>query len=149
MKVKCKVNGLTKVFDCLPGEYLVDTLRKNNYLSVKRGCESSSCGVCTVLLDNKPILSCSFLTLRAEGHEILTVEGISKEAEVLSEYIGHEGADQCGFCNPGLALAVHALRLENDNPTKDEVKEYLKGNLCRCTGYQGQHIAIMDYLEEN
>jgi len=148
MKVSLKVNGQNKVFHIEPGDYLLDTLRKENYLSVKKGCDNSSCGVCTVLFDGKPIKSCTVLTAKTEGHEITTVEGIQDEAEKLSEYFGAEGADQCGFCNPGMALSVHALKEENSTPTDEEIKEYLTSNLCRCTGYQSQHKAIRNYLED-
>lgn len=148
MKVNVVVNGYKKVFEVNPGEYLLDTLRTNNYLSVKKGCDTSSCGVCTVLFDGKPVKSCSLLTAKTEGHEITTVEGIQKEAEKLSGHFGHEGADQCGYCNPSLALTVHAMKNELINPTDQDIKEYLVGNLCRCTGYQAQHIAIRSYLED-
>lgn len=149
MKIKVKVNGYNKTFDVNPDEYLLDTLRANDYLSVKKGCDNSSCGVCTVLFDGKPIPSCSLLTVKTEGHEITTVEGIQKDAERLSEYFGHQGADQCGYCNPSMALTVYALKHEIKNPTDDEIKEYLVGNLCRCTGYQSQHLAIKKYLEDD
>ncbi len=148
MKVNVKVNGQSKTFNIEPGDNLLETLRKENYLSVKNGCDNSSCGVCTVLFDGKPIKSCSLLTAKTEGHEVTTVEGIQKEADKLSDYFGAEGADQCGFCTPGLALSVRALKEENSNPSDDEIKEYLTGNLCRCTGYQAQHIAIKNYLED-
>lgn len=149
MRVNLNINNQMISTDIKPDEYLLDTLRNNHFKSVKRGCESSSCGVCTVLVDNKPVASCTLLTAKAEGHKITTVEGIQKEAEKLGEYIGHEGADQCGFCNPSLALTVYALKLENPNATNDDIKDYLIGNLCRCTGYQSQHDAIRDYLEDN
>lgn len=148
MKVNLIVNGQKRTFLIEAGDYLLDTLRKENYLSVKRGCDNSSCGVCTILFDGKPIKACSLLTAKAEGHELTTVEGIQEEAGKLSDYFGAEGADQCGFCTPGMALAVYALKLENSNPTDEEIKEYLTGNLCRCTGYQSQHIAIRNYLED-
>nr|HPJ24358.1 2Fe-2S iron-sulfur cluster-binding protein [Bacillota bacterium] len=90
--------------------------------------------------------SCSLLTARAEGHEITTVEGIQDEAEKIGRHFGDEGADQCGFCNPSLALAVYAIKKELKNPSIDEVKAYLVGNLCRCTGYIAQERAIMKYL---
>lgn len=149
MKIKCRVNGYNKTFEVKADEYLLDTLRANDYLSVKRGCDNSSCGVCTVLFDGKPVPSCSLLTVKVEGHEITTVEGIQKEAEKLSEYFGEEGADQCGYCNPSLALAVYALKHEIKNPSDTDIKEYLVGNLCRCTGYQSQNIAIKKYLEDD
>ena len=147
MKVKLRINQLEHQVDISPNEFLLDTLRNLNFLSVKRGCDTSSCGVCTVLIDNKPVQSCSLLTVKAEKSEITTVEGIYKDAEEFSTFMGHEGADQCGFCNPSLCLSVYALKQENPNPTIEEIREYLIGNLCRCTGYQAQHIAIKDYLE--
>ncbi len=149
MKINLIVNGYKKVFDVKPDEYLLETLRANNYLSVKKGCDNSSCGVCTVLLDGKPVKSCSLLTVKTEGHEVTTVEGIQDEAEKLAEHFGHEGADQCGYCNPAMAVTVHAMKTELKNPTDEDIKEYLVGNLCRCTGYQAQHIAIKSYLEDD
>ena len=148
MRVNLKINDSVYKTDVLPDEFLLDTLRKLNFLSVKRGCDTSSCGVCTILIDGKPVQSCALLTVKAENKHIVTVEGIYKDAEEFSKYMGHEGADQCGFCNPSLTLAVQALRQENPNPTMEEIREYLIGNLCRCTGYQAQHIAIKQYLED-
>jgi carbon-monoxide dehydrogenase small subunit len=149
VKVKLLINDNEYHLDVSPNEYLLDTLRKLNYVSVKRGCDTSSCGVCTILLNNQPVQSCSLLTVKADLQQITTVEGIYQEAEKFSHYMGHEGADQCGFCNPSLCLTVHALKLENPNPSLEQIKEYLIGNLCRCTGYQAQHIAIKSYLEDD
>lgn len=146
MKVKLIINKETKYFHVLPGEYLVDTLRKANYLSVRRGCDTTNCGVCTVLLDGRPVPSCSVLTAVADNHEITTVEGIQDEAGKLGSHFGHEGADQCGYCNPSLALTVYAMKQELKNPTDSEIKDYLVGNLCRCTGYLAQEKAIQKYL---
>lgn len=148
MKVNLVINGYKKSFEVMPDEYLLDTLRNNNYLSVKRGCDTSSCGVCTVLLDGKPVASCSLLSIRADGKSITTVEGIQEEAEKMANYFGHEGADQCGYCNPSLALTVHAMKEELKNPSKEEICDYLVGNLCRCTGYVSQSKAIKAYLED-
>ncbi|XFA98926.1 (2Fe-2S)-binding protein [Candidatus Izemoplasma sp. B36] len=146
MLVNLIVNNQNKVFSCEPGDFLLDTLRENNYLSVRRGCDTTNCGVCTVLFDGKPVPSCSLLTVKAEGHHITTVEGIQKEAEKIGKYFGDEGADQCGYCNPSLALTVYAMKKELKNPTDEEIKEYLVGNLCRCTGYIAQERAIKKYL---
>ena len=146
MLVKFKLNGLDIKLDVEPGEFLLDSLKKYGVASLKKGCDGSACGVCTVLLDGKPILSCSYLTLRADGHEITTVEGIQKEAEKIAECFGDEGADQCGYCNSAFALTIHALSKELKNPTDDEIKHYMVGNLCRCTGYQAQLKAIKRYL---
>lgn len=149
MKVNVKVNGYKKVFDVKPGEYLLETLRANNYLSVKKGCDNSSCGVCTVLFDGKAVKSCSLLTVKAEGHEVTTVEGIQEETAKLAGHFGEEGADQCGYCTPGMSLTVHAMKEEIKDPTDEDIKEYLVGNLCRCTGYQAQENAIRSYLEDD
>lgn len=146
MKINLKINGQSRHFLIEPNEYLLDVLRRNDYLSVRRGCDNTSCGVCTVLIDNKPVPSCSVLAARCENKEITTVEGIEKEVEKLAKYFGELGADQCGYCNPSMALTVYSLKLENKNANIEEVKEYLVGNLCRCTGYVAQHEAIMKYL---
>ena len=146
MVVKFNLNGLDVEWTIKPGEYLLDTLRSHNIKSVKKGCDGSACGVCTVLLDDKPVLSCSVLTAKVEGHKVMTVEAIQEEAAELSEYFAKEGSDQCGFCNSAHALMVHALRKENPNPTDEEIRDYMVGNLCRCTGYQGQQKAIKAYL---
>lgn len=146
MKISIVINGEKKVFDVNPGDYLLDVLRDQNYLSVRRGCDNTSCGVCTVLLDMKPVPSCSLLAVKANGHQILTVEGIQGEADKLGHYFGEEGADQCGYCNPSMALTCYALKQENPQASEDEIKAYLVGNLCRCTGYVAQHQAIKKYL---
>ena len=147
MKIRLKVNGENKTYDVRPDEYLLDTLRNNNYISVRRGCENTSCGVCTVLLDGAPVASCSYLSCKADGKAVTTVDGIQEEAAKLADCFGREGADQCGFCNPSMALTVYAMKKELVNPTDDDIRSYLVGNLCRCSGYQGQHRAIKAYLE--
>ena len=146
MVVKFILNGLDVEYVIKPGEYLLDTLRSNGIKSVKKGCDASACGVCTVLVDDKPVLSCSLLTAKVEGHRVTTVEAIQDEAGELSEYFSREGSDQCGYCNAAYALMVHALKKENPHPTDEEIKDYMVGNLCRCTGYQSQQKAIKAYL---
>ena len=148
MKIKMLVNGQKKVYDVAPDEYLLDTLRGDNIWSIKRGCENSSCGVCTVLIEGKPVQSCSILTVKVEGLSVTTIEGHQDEAKKLSEHFGHQGADQCGYCNSALALTVHALKTEIKEPTNEDIKDYLVGNLCRCTGYEAQHRAIKLCLED-
>ncbi len=147
MRVQLNINGSMDAYSIRPDEFLLETLRNNHFYSVKKGCETTSCGVCTVLVDGKPVASCSYLTVRAEDHEITTVEGIEEEAGKLANFFGEEGADQCGFCNPALALTVYAMKNELDNPTDDDIRHYLVGNLCRCTGYIAQHKAIRKYME--
>ncbi|EQF24428.1 2Fe-2S iron-sulfur cluster binding domain protein [Clostridioides difficile CD160] len=147
MLVKLNINGKKKSVDIEPEEYLVDTLRKVGNLSVKRGCDTGCCGLCTVLIDKKPILSCATLTLRVLNKEITTIEGLENEVREFSEVLVKEGAEQCGFCSPGFILTVLAMKDELENPTDEEIKHYLTGNLCRCTGYMGQLRAIKTYLE--
>ena len=149
MIIKFNLNGIDKQVDVKPGEYLLDTLRRIGVKSVKKGCDGSSCGVCTVLVDDKPVLSCSYLSSRAHGHKITTVEAIQSEAARLSECFSSEGADQCGYCNAAFALMVYALSKENPNPSEEEIKDYMVGNLCRCTGYQSQQKAIRKYFGGN
>jgi len=146
MVVKFNLNGLDVEYVIKPGEYLLDTLRAHGIKSVKKGCDSSACGVCTVLVDDKPVLSCSMLTAKVEGHRVTTVEAIQEEAAALSECFSKEGSDQCGYCNAAFALMVHALRKENPHPSDEEIRDYMVGNLCRCTGYNGQQKAIKSYL---
>lgn len=147
MIVNAVLNGSKIQMDVKPDEYLIDTLKRYGCISVRRGCDTASCGVCTVLVDQKPVPSCSYLSVRAEDHEITTVEGIPEEASKLAEFFGHEGADQCGYCNPAMALTVYAMKQELVNPTDEEIRAYLVGNLCRCSGYVAQHRAIRAYLE--
>lgn len=125
---------------------LLDFLRENGCYSVKRGCDTSNCGLCTVLMDGKPVLSCSLLAARADGHEIFTLEGLQEEASDFVGFIADQGADQCGFCNPGMVMNTIALLRENPNPTDDEIRAFLTGNLCRCSGYEGQLRGIRNYL---
>ena len=146
MEVKLNLNGLDVVYYVQPGEYLLDSLRKNGVKSVKKGCNASACGACTVLVDEKPVLSCSVLTASIEGKKVMTVEAIQEEAGELADYFSKEGADQCGFCTSAIALAVHALRKENPHPTRQEIDDYLIGNLCRCTGLRSQGKAVEKYL---
>lgn len=146
MLVNFILNGSPFKADVSEGEYLLQTLRAYHVTSVKNGCDESSCGACTVLLDLKPVLACSLLSLRVEGHAITTVEGIPDEVNKLSNLFNDEGADQCGFCNTGLALAVYALKKELKNPSDEEIRHYLVGNLCRCSGYQSQFKAIRRYV---
>ena len=147
MDVQMELNGRTVADRVEPDSLLIDFLRAHDCLSVKRGCETSSCGLCTVLLDGKPILSCAMLTLRAAGHSVQTLEGLQDEAADFAGFIADQGADQCGFCNPGLVMNTIALLRENPDPTDDEIRAYLAGNLCRCSGYDGQLRGIRAYLD--
>lgn len=126
---------------------LIDFVRKHGCFSVKRGCETSNCGLCTVFLDNKPVLSCSVLAAKANGREVTTLEGLQEEAREFGAFIAEQGAEQCGFCNPGFIMNAIALFRENPNPTDEEIKEYLAGNLCRCSGYEGQLRGIKNFIK--
>ena len=150
MRVNFVLNGSQVSFDINPNEHLAPVLRRNGILSIKVGCNESSCGACTILVDNKPVLACSFLAIRAEGKNILTVEGIQQEASRIADFFADEGADQCGYCTPGHAMIIHALKEEYKDrmPSDEEIKNYLVGNLCRCSGYQSQLIAVKNYLKE-
>ena len=147
MKVTVTVNGrkIQEEIEC--DLLLIDFLRSHGCMSVKRGCETSNCGLCTVMMDGKPVLSCSVLTVRADGHTIETLEGLQEEAEEFGAFIADQGAEQCGFCNPGFMMNALALFRENPEPDVDEIKEYLAGNLCRCSGYEGQLRGILNFLE--
>ncbi|CDC43001.1 aerobic-type carbon monoxide dehydrogenase small subunit CoxS/CutS homologs [Firmicutes bacterium CAG:424] len=114
---------------------------------MKRGCETANCGLCTVLLEEKPVLSCSFLAARADGKHVVTLEGMQKEAEEIGGFLAKQGAEQCGFCNPGFLMNIFAMLKELENPTEAEINEYLAGNLCRCSGFMGQTRSILNYLE--
>lgn len=146
MEIKLKLNGKPIVAHVDADTVLLDFLRDKGCFSVKRGCDTSNCGLCTVLLDGKPILSCSTLAVRADGHEIFTLEGLQAEAADFVGFIADQGADQCGFCNPGFVMNTIALLRENPNPTDDEIRAFLAGNLCRCSGYDGQLRGIRNYL---
>ena len=147
MEIKLKLNGKIVADHIAPDMLLIDFLRDHGCLSVKRGCETSNCGLCTVLVDEKPVLSCSMLAARADGRSVTTLEGLQEEAAEFIGYIADQGADQCGFCNPGLVMNTIALLRENPDPTDDEIRAYLAGNLCRCTGYDGQLRGIRGYLD--
>ena len=125
---------------------LLDFLRSLGLKSVKRGCDTGNCGLCTVWLEGKPVLSCSVPAARADGLHVTTLEGVQEEAAEFSQYLAKEGADQCGYCSPGLIMNVLALKREIPDPSGQQIKEYLSGNLCRCTGYQGQYRALLKYF---
>lgn len=147
MKINLTLNGKRIEEEIRADLLLIDFVREHGCFSVKRGCETSGCGLCTVFLDEKPVLSCSVLAARADGHAVTTLEGLQKEAEELGAFIADQGAEQCGFCNPGMIMNAIALFRENPDPTDEEMKEYLAGNLCRCSGYEGQLRGMKAFLE--
>lgn len=137
-----KVEALVK-----PDTLLIDFVRDHGCYSVKRGCETSNCGLCTVFVNDKPVLSCSMLVARVNGCKVDTLEGLQEEAEEFGAFIADQGAEQCGFCNPGMIMNAIALFRENPDPSDEEIKEYLAGNLCRCSGYEGQLRAMEAFIE--
>ena len=146
MEITLTLNGkrITRSVDA--DMVLLDFVRNEGCYSVKRGCDTSNCGLCTVFLDDKPVLSCSVLVARADGHRVTTMEGLQKEAAEFGAFIADQGAEQCGFCNPGMIMNALALFRENPEPSEDEIKEYLAGNLCRCSGYEGQLRGIQNFI---
>ena len=143
MEIKLTLNGRPVTGQIEPDCLLIDFLRDHGCLSVKRGCDTANCGLCTVLMDGKPILSCSMLAARAAGHSVQTLEGLQEEAADFVGFIADQGADQCGFCNPGFVMNTIALLREIPDPTDDEIRSFLAGNLC----HEGQLRGIRSYLE--
>ena len=147
MMIKLNLNGKPVTADVAEDSLLIDVLRDHGCYSVKRGCETSNCGLCTVFLDGNPVLSCSLLTVRADGKSVQTLEGLQEEAAEFGAFIARQGAEQCGFCNPGMIMNAIAMFRENPDPTDEEIMEYLAGNLCRCSGYEGQLRGIRAFLD--
>ena len=147
MNITFWLNGKKKQAEVEPSELLLDFLRKNSCYSVKRGCETANCGLCTVLMDGRPVLSCSMLAARADGKKIVTLEGMQREAQEFGSFLANEGAEQCGFCNPGFIMNVFAMLNELKEPTEEQIKEYLAGNLCRCSGFVSQTTSILKFLK--
>ena len=146
MEITILLNGKKRTAEVRADTVLFDLLRDFGCASVKCGCETSACGLCTVLLDEKPVLSCSVLAVRADGRKVDTLEGLQEEASAFVGFIADQGAEQCGFCNPGFVMNTIALLRENPDPTDDEIRQYLAGNLCRCSGYEGQTRGIRAFL---
>lgn len=147
MKVNIIVNGKLISAEISADLTLFKFLREHGYKSVKCGCETTNCGLCTVWFDEKPVLSCSVLAARCDGHRITTLEGLKEESKAFADCMAKQGAEQCGFCSPGLMMQVLAMKKEKQNWDLEETKYWLSGNLCRCTGYMGQMRAIQAYLE--
>ena len=139
------VNGVTVSVDFDIRDSLLDVLRDRLGLTgTKRGCDEGACGACTVLLNERPVNSCSLLAVEASGASILTIEGLASDIlHPLQQTFIECGAVQCGFCTPGMVLTSHAFLQRNPDPSRDEVREALAGNLCRCTGYRKIIDAVM------
>jgi len=150
MEIILQVNGRERTWETAPGELLIDTLRRNGFYGVKRGCETGDCGVCAVLLDGRAVNPCVTFTGSAAGRKILTIEGLAPEGLAPPEGL-HPiqqafldcGAVQCGFCIPGMILVAQELLAENPGPTEADVRKALAGVLCRCTGYRKPVEAVL------
>jgi aerobic carbon-monoxide dehydrogenase small subunit len=145
VRVSMTVNGAERGGDVEPRVLLVDFLRSNLRLTGTHiGCDTSSCGACTVLIDGEPVKSCTQLAVQADGRKITTVEGLATAAGLSPMQIGfhQEHGLQCGFCTPGMMLVGTALLEHNPNPTEDEIRWAISGNICRCTGYMNIVKAI-------
>ena len=138
VEIEFTINGKKRRLSIKPNDLLINIIRNDLYLTgSKYGCGIGECGTCTVLLNGEPILSCLALAATVDGKEITTIEGLAKEDTLhpMQRAFLENGAVQCGFCTPGMILTAIALLKENTNPTEDEIKDYMRGNICRCTGY--------------
>jgi aerobic-type carbon monoxide dehydrogenase small subunit (CoxS/CutS family) len=138
MKITIKVNGKLRGFDIEPNTLLLNLIRENMLLTgAKYGCGVGECGACTVLLDGESVLACMILAIEADGRTLETIESLGEYDNLhpIQEAYLEEGAVQCGFCTPGFIMSTKALLSEKPQPTEIEIREYLKGNMCRCTGY--------------
>ena len=147
MQITLKLNGKNVTAEVAPDMALLDFVRDQGCYSVKRGCETANCGLCTVLVEDRPILSCSTLAARIDGKKVVTMEGMQREAQEFGSFLANEGAEQCGFCNPGFIMNVFAMLHEIKEPTEEQIKEYLAGNLCRCSGFVSQTTSILKFLK--
>ena len=141
------INGEIRPTICPPHETLLETLRERLELTgTKHGCELGECSACAVLINGQPMLSCLLLTMEMQGVEIETIEGVARSGRLhpLQESLAELGAAQCGYCIPGIVLTAKALLDDEPAPTRDQIKEAIAGNLCRCTGY----VQILDAVEE-
>ena len=148
--IELRVNGRSHEIAIEPNRLLLDALRQDLDLTgSKRGCDDSSCGACTVLVDGTPMLSCTLLAGSCEGQEITTVEGVSEHGALaaIQKAYGDWGGAQCGFCTPGFMMTVKHLLSENPHPSEEEVRVALSSNLCRCTGYSQMYEAIKAAIE--
>jgi len=144
MKIGLTINGQNQAFEATPGESLLDVLRRNGYIDVKKGCGTGDCGACAVLFNGRAVNSCLILAAKADGAEVLTVAGLAPAGELhpIQQAFLDEGAVQCGYCTPGMVISAYDLLSRNNDPTDEEIQEAIAGNLCRCTGYVKQVDAI-------
>jgi len=146
MNISLTVNGVPRTWPARAGESLLDLLRRNGLMSVKKGCGSGDCGACAVLLNGRAVNSCLVLAARADGADVVTLEGVSDRGAMhpVQEAFLDAGAVQCGYCTPGMVISAIDLLTHNPDPSESEIREAISGNLCRCTGYEKQVRAIQD-----
>lgn len=146
VKIHLKINGKDYETEVEPRKLLVHVLRDLGFTGVHVGCDTSNCGACTVIINGKSVKSCTVLAVQADGSEILTVEGLSKDGKLhpIQEAFWDKHALQCGYCTPGMIMQSYWLLSENPSPSEDEIREGLAGNLCRCTGYQNIIEAVKE-----
>lgn len=144
MKIQITINGELKEWEVSPSETLLDALRRYGYKGAKRGCNEGHCGSCTVIIDGKAVKSCVYLAGQAHDRNIITIEGIGTmdNPHPIQRAFVDSGAVQCGYCIPGMILSTKVLLEENPDPSEEDIREALDGNLCRCTGYVKQLEAV-------
>ena len=148
MNINFWLNGVNRHAEISPDTLLIDFLRKQGcFQREKEAAKLRTVVFCTVLMDGRPVLSCSTLAARIEGKKIVTLEGMQREAQEFGSFLANEGAEQCGFCNPGFIMNVFAMLNEIKDPTEEQIKEYLAGNLCRCSGFVSQTRSILKFLK--
>jgi len=146
-KIRFTINREVKEIEVEPNRTLLKMLREDlDLIGAKEGCGAGECGACTVLVDNKPVNSCLMLAVEADGKKIITIEGLSDgiNLDPLQKSFIKHNALQCGYCTPGMIISARALLDRNNNPSEEDIKEALAGNLCRCTGYQRVIDAVLD-----
>jgi carbon-monoxide dehydrogenase small subunit len=144
MRIHLTVNGAERTWDVAPGDTLLDALRREGFVGVKKGCGTGDCGACTILLNGRAVNACLLLAVKAEGGAVVTIEGIAQGGRLhpVQEAFLEAGAVQCGYCTPGMVLSAVSLLSHNPDPSEAEIREAISGNLCRCTGYVKQIAAI-------
>lgn len=140
------INGKDVNIEYNPNDKLLDLLRELGYASVRRGCETLSCSICTIHLDDVPVNSCALYVAKCIGKRVTTVEGAGDEARKVAECMAEVGVDQCGYCAPGFVMTVLGIKKQIPEPTEEKIVKYLRGHLCRCSGYESQLRAMKRYL---
>jgi aerobic carbon-monoxide dehydrogenase small subunit len=149
--ISIRINGVNRKLEIKDNELLLDVIRdRAGVKSVKAGCWRGECGLCTVLLDGKPVKSCFVLAIEADGREVTTAEGLAPEGQLspIQKHFVEKAALQCGFCTPSFVLTAHYLLSVNPNPTESEIRDYLSGNICRCGTYKQMIEAVLECAKE-